>query len=114
MEEDLPEPAALKRLRWLVTALLGVLIVGMIAVTLTLVIGVSGLGERTAPVPIAAERLTLPTDERVTALGRAQGEILIWTRDAAGTERLRAFADVDGTPRSVTAVVREFPALPDD
>ena len=109
-DDDIPEPAPVRRLRLLVTTLMVVLIGGMITVTAALVIrlGIGGGTEAPAPLaPVSAEALTLPEGAEIRALGRGPGEVLILTRDAEGTERLRVFDAASGAQRSVTPVRRE-------
>lgn len=107
-DEDLPEPPQLKRLRWLVTALIVVLIGGVVTVVTTLVIRLGALTGPVGPLPpVSAEALLLPEGAEVLSLGRGPGEVLVLTRDADGEERLRAFDAETGAERSVTAVRRE-------
>jgi len=97
-------------LRRLVTALIVVLILGVITVAATLVIRLGQVEGSRAPVPpapIAAERLSLPEGETALALGRSAGELLVWTRDEAGRERLRSFSAETGAVRSVTLIERQ-------
>lgn len=105
-EEELPEPAPVRRLRLMVSALIFVLIAGVVTVAATLVIRLGALEPRAAP-PIAAERLVLPEGEMIVAMGQGGGRVLIATRDAAGVERLRAFDAGSGAQSSVTLIERE-------
>ena len=87
-----------------------VLIMGMITVAGALVIRL-GLGGPEAaapglPAPVAADGISLPEGAEIRAIGRAGGEILVVTRDAAGAEHLRAFDAATGAQRSVTPVRR--------
>ena len=103
--EEPPEPPRLRRLRRLVTALAAAMILGVIAVAATLVIRVAGLAP--GPGPVAAESIALPAGAEITAVGRSGGELLLVTRGADGTERVRAFDAETGEPRSVTEIARE-------
>jgi len=110
-DDDAPEPPALRRLRLLVSALMIVLIAGMITVAGALVIRlgfggatVPGPGPQTLAEPIAAGRLTLPEGARIRAVGRAPGEVLLVTEGADGARHLRAFDAGTGAPRSVTEI----------
>lgn len=89
--------------------LIVVLILGVITVAVTLVIRLGALEStpKDLGAPIAAETLILPEGEKVIALGRGAGEILVFTRGEDGQERLRSFAAGTGAERSVTAIARE-------
>jgi hypothetical protein len=108
-EDDLPEPPQVRRLRHLVTALVLVLIVGVVTVAATLVIRLVALpaGQGMAAAPVTAERIVLPGGERIVAIGRAGGEIAVATEDGEGVERLRFFDAASGEARSVTRIRRE-------
>lgn len=95
----------MRRLRLMVSALIFVLIAGVVTVAATLVIRLGALGP--AATPIAAERLVLPAGEAITAVGQGGAQVLLTTRDAAGAERLRAFDAATGAERSVTRIERE-------
>ncbi|MEO0820282.1 MAG: DUF6476 family protein [Pseudomonadota bacterium] len=100
-----------RRLRRLVTTLTVVLILGVVAVAATLVIRLSALTAgpvRAGPdlAPVAAETLVLPAGERILALGRADGEVLVATEDAEGGAWLRIFDAASGESRSVTRIER--------
>lgn len=106
-DEDAPEPPSLRRLRLLVTTLTVVLILGMLVIVAAMVVRL-GLFDESGPAgPIAAERLTLPDGAEVLSLGRAEGQILILTRDANGAETLRVFDAATGARVSETPVARE-------
>ncbi|MEM7497501.1 MAG: DUF6476 family protein [Pseudomonadota bacterium] len=111
-DEDLPEPPQVRRLRLLVTVLTVVSILGVVAVVALLVIRL--LMVPSAPrvtadgvEPVAAERLVLPAGERITALGRGAGTLLVTTEDARGQERLRSFDAATGAALGVTTILRE-------
>jgi molybdopterin-binding protein len=109
-DDEIPEPAPVRRLRLLVTTLMVVLIAGMITVTAALVIrlGIGGGTEMPATLaPVSADSLTLPAGAEIRALGRGPGEVLVLTRDADGAERLRILDAASGAVRSVTPVRRE-------
>ncbi|MEL6197157.1 MAG: DUF6476 family protein [Pseudomonadota bacterium] len=109
-DEDLPEPRQVRRLRWMVTALTLASILAVLAIAGAIVIRLALLSPAdpasSLPAPIAAERLSVPAGEAITALGRAGREILVTTRDGDGAERLRAFDAESGDPRSVTLIER--------
>ena len=108
IDDDLPEPPRIKRLRWLVTALMVVLIVGTVVVVVSLVRGIGTLDlSSTAPDPVSAEAFSLPADAEATTLGRGPGEVLILTRDPSGAETLRVFDAATGTETSATPIIRE-------
>lgn len=95
------------------SALLVVLIVGVVTIAATVVIRLGDLKiEPAAPLaaPITAERLDLPRDARVVALGRAGAqtgaEILILIEMADGREVLRSYDSDDGALRSETVITR--------
>jgi hypothetical protein len=107
-DEDLPEPPQVRRLRLLVSALMVVLIGGMVAVAVSLVLGLGALtGSDPAPTPVNAAEFTLPEDAEVVSLGRGPGEVLILTRDPAGAETLRVFDATSGAEKSATPINRE-------
>ncbi|MGF1446399.1 MAG: DUF6476 family protein [Pikeienuella sp.] len=109
--EDLPEPPQIRRLRWLVSALLAVLIVGMISVSAAVVIGIGRIGgDAEKEGQIAADEIALPQGYQVTALGRGGGDVLILAEGPDGVERLFAYSAETGVLRSVTLVRREDPA----
>ena len=108
IDGDLPEPPRIKRLRWLVTSLMVVLIVGTVVIVVSLVRGLGALDlSRTAPTPVSAEQFSLPADAETITLGRGPGEVLILTRDPSGAETLRIFDAATGAETSATPVVRE-------
>jgi hypothetical protein len=107
-EEDLPEPPQVRRLRLLVSALMVVLIGGMVVVAVTMVLRLGALnGSDVAPAPVNAAEFTLPEGAEVVSLGRGPGEVLILTRDPAGTETLRVFDAGSGAEKSATPITRE-------
>lgn len=111
LDEELPEPIALRRLRLLVTTLLIVLIVGFVTIVVTLVIrlsadGVIGdVGQMAGPV--GAEALILPEGEVISSVGQGAGTVLVVTRGVDGAETLRVFDATDGTQMSATPILRE-------
>lgn len=108
IDEDLPEPPQIRRLRLLVTSLMLVLIVGTVVVVVSLVMGLGALDlSGTAPTPVSAGQISLPADAEAITLGRSPGEVLILTRDPAGIETLRVFDAVTGAETSATRVTRE-------
>lgn len=96
-------------MRRLVTALLVVLIVGMVVVSGALVSRLGALmGGGAAPVAPGAlpDAIALPPGAEIVALGRAGRELLVVTREADGTERIRAFDAATGAAGPVTRVER--------
>jgi hypothetical protein len=107
--DDLPEPPQVRRLRLLVSALMVVLIGGMLIVVAAMVIrlGVLGAPDKAALGPVTAANLALPAGAEAVALGRGPGEVLILTRDAAGAETLRVFDAASGAEKSATPISRK-------
>jgi hypothetical protein len=108
-DDDPPEPRRLRALRRLVTLLTATLIVGIVAVAAALVIRIAGPApERPGfdAASVTAERLVLPADEAITAVGAAGGALLVATRDAAGAERLRLYDAATGAALREIAVAR--------
>jgi hypothetical protein len=106
-DEDLPEPPQVRRLRLLVSALMVVLIGGMVVVAVAMVLGLGALkGPDKAPAQVSATEFTLPEGAEVVSVGRGPGEVLIVTRDAAGTETLRIFDASSGDEKSATPISR--------
>lgn len=109
-EEDLPEAPQVRRLRLLVMALMVVLIGGMVVVVVAMVVRLGvlgGPGEAPAAGPVSAEMFALPVDAEVISLGRGPAEVLILTRDPAGTETLRVFDASTGDEKSATPIARK-------
>ncbi|MFQ5567765.1 MAG: DUF6476 family protein [Paracoccaceae bacterium] len=107
-DDDLPEPPQVRRLRLLVSALIVVLIGGMVVVAIALVLRLGGLGGTDkAPAPVTAAEFALPEGAEVISLGRGPGEVLILTRDPAGAETLRVFDAGSGAETSATPITRE-------
>lgn len=92
--EDPPEPPRLRQLRWLVNALMLVLIAGVITVTALLVI-------RLAPfaAPGLPESLTLPPGERAEAVTLGRDWLAVVTTDAEGRQRVRVLDRATGAER---------------
>ncbi|MEM9140797.1 MAG: DUF6476 family protein [Pseudomonadota bacterium] len=103
-DEDLPEPLHLKRLRWMVMALLVVLMVGILTIAGTIVmrLGFAGAG----PSPVAAEGLILPEGD-ILSTGQGEGTVLFVVRRPEGAEVLYVFDADTGAELSATAVERE-------
>jgi hypothetical protein len=107
-DEDLPEPPQVKRLRLLVSLLMVVLIVGMLVVVAAMVIRLGTFGGSVpAPVPVSAEKLTLPAGAEIVAVGQGGSGVIIVTRDGAGAETLRVFDPATGAETSATQITRE-------
>ncbi len=106
--DDLPEPPQVRRLRLLVSALMVVMIGGMVVVAVALVLRLGALGgSETAPAPVSAAEFSLPIGAEVVSLGRGPGEVLILTREPSGAETLRIFDAGTGAEISATPIVRE-------
>lgn len=106
-DEDFPEPPRLRRLRLLVTALILVLIGGVVIVAAALVINLAALTEAGPVTAISAETLVLPAGEEIVTVGEGRGTILVVTQDTAGAERMRGFDASSGTLLSTTSIERE-------
>jgi hypothetical protein len=109
-DDDLPEAPQVRRLRLLVMALMVVLIGGMVVVVVAMVVRLGVLGgpdKAPAPGPVTASEFNLPKGADVVSLGRGPGEVLILTRDPAGTETLRVFDATSGGAKSATPITRE-------
>ncbi len=96
----------------MVTALTGVLILGVLAIATALVIRIAA--PPSAPAPAAfhltalqAARLALPRDAEITALGAAGGALMIATRAPDGVETLRVFDARSGAQLRVVAITRD-------
>jgi hypothetical protein len=107
-DEDLPEPPQVRRLRLLVSALMVVLIGGMVVVAVAMVLGLGALNSPDiAPAPVSATEFTLPEGAGVVSVGRGPGEVLIVTRDLAGAETLHIFDADSGAKKSETPITRK-------
>jgi Family of unknown function (DUF6476) len=106
--EEFPEPPRLRRLRWLVTGLTVVLILGVLAIAGTIVIRLGfGVGEAVSAGPIRAERIVLPPNATILAVGRGPGTVLFVLRGPDGAETLQVFDEATGAPVGQTAIARE-------
>ncbi len=96
-------------MRRLVTALLIVLIGGMVVVSAALVsrLGavMGGRAPLAGPGPLP-EAIALPPGAEIVAVGRSGGALLVVTRGADGSERVRAFDATTGEAGAVTQVER--------
>jgi hypothetical protein len=107
-DDEVPEPPQLRRLRWLVTGLTVVLIVGVLAIAGTIVIRLGfGVGQAVSAGPIRAERFVLPPEAEIVAVGRGPGAVIFVLRQPDGAEVLQVFDEATGDPVSRTAIVRE-------
>jgi len=97
----------LRRLRFLVTTLTVVLILGMVIVVAAMVVRLGLFDRASESEPITAESLVLPAGAEVLSLGHAEGQLLILTRDADGAETLRVFDADSGAQISATPISRE-------
>jgi hypothetical protein len=103
--DDLPEPPKIRALRRLVTALTLVLILGTITIAVTLALRITR-SPATPPLTVTAESVSLPSGERITASGAAQGLLMLVTQDAAGLERLRLYDPTTGVLHHVVLIER--------
>jgi hypothetical protein len=105
--DEFPEPAHLRRLRWLVTGLTIVLIVGVLAIAATIVIRLGfGVGEAVSGGPVRAERFELPAAAEIVAVGRGPGTVLFVLREPDGAEALHVFDGESGARESRSAITR--------
>lgn len=86
-DEEIPEPAPLRRLRLLVNVLMAVLILGFLAVSAMLVIRLADLGSS----PSTGLAGTLAGADRLVGVGRAGGHVVVVLEEADGARRLLAF-----------------------
>jgi hypothetical protein len=108
LDSGLGEPSHLRRLRWLVTGLTVVLIVGVLAIAATIVIRVGfGVGEASADGPVRAERFALPAGADIVAVGRGPGTVLFVLREDDGAEALHVFDEASGAAESRSVIARE-------
>jgi hypothetical protein len=106
-EDDPPEPPRLRALRRMVAVLTATLILGVVTVAGALVIRIAGApAPPPDPAAVTAERVALPADEAIVAVGGGPGVVIVATRDAEGRERLRVFDAGDGAPGAVVEVDR--------
>jgi Family of unknown function (DUF6476) len=107
-DDEFPEPAHLRRLRWLVTGLTVVLILGVLAIAATIVIRLGfGVGEAFSGGPVRAERFALPAGAEIVAVGRGPGTVMFVLRGADGTEALHVYDEATGAPESRSAIMRD-------
>lgn len=107
-DEEFPEPPQLRRLRWLVTGLTVVLILGVLAIAGTIVIRLGfGVGEAVSAGPIRAERFVLPPEAEIVAVGRGPATVMFVLRGRDGAETLQVFDEATGAPVSLTVIARE-------
>jgi Family of unknown function (DUF6476) len=107
-DDEFPEPSHLRRLRWLVTGLTVVLIVGVLAIAATIVIRLGfGVGEAFSGGPVRAERFALPAGAEIVAVGRGAGSVIFVLRAPDGAEALHVFDAASGEPESRSAITRE-------
>ncbi len=99
-DDDFPEPPRLRRLRWLVTALLVTLILGMIAIVALLAIRITG---GSAPVSLPPE-IRLPEGETAGAVTLGGDWLAIVTTDTAGRQRIRVLDGSTGASRGVVEI----------
>jgi Family of unknown function (DUF6476) len=100
-DDEFPEPPRLRQLRWLVNALTGTLIAGVITIVGLLVIRLSQLPE---PPALPAE-IALPAGETAAAVTIGTGWVAVVTRDAEGIERIRVLDRATGAERASVEIV---------
>lgn len=100
--EDLPEPPRLRQLRYLVNALMLVLIAGVVIITALLAVRLAPLG---APPPSFPEQVVLPDGETAEAITFGRDWIAVVTVDAAGAERIRVLDRESGRERASVPIV---------
>jgi Family of unknown function (DUF6476) len=93
------EPANLRFLRRLVTALTATMIVGLVAIVGLLVINLG----RVSPAPATPDTLAIPENETAQAFTQGDGWTALVTRDTDGTERIRIFTP-DGEEQQVVTI----------
>ncbi|MEL6127061.1 MAG: DUF6476 family protein [Pseudomonadota bacterium] len=92
-EAEAQEPPQLRTLRWLVTALTAVMIVGISAIVILLALRLS------APsAPVVPDALSLPEGHSARAVTLGTGWTAVVTEDADGAEHILVFRP-DGTVR---------------
>lgn len=111
LEEDLPEPPQVRRLRRLVSGLTLASIIAVLAIAATVFIRL-GLAPQAPdgfmpPGEVTAEALSLPAGETITAIGQSGDVILAVTEDGEGALRLRRWDAATGALRSTTAIRRD-------
>lgn len=100
MNVEIPEPANLRFLRWLVTVLTATMILGLLTIVALFVI--KFMGPTTSPLVLPAE-ITLPEGETAQAVTQGLNWIGVVTIDASGIERIHIL-NLDGTPRQVVNI----------
>ncbi|MEM7683397.1 MAG: DUF6476 family protein [Paracoccaceae bacterium] len=105
-DEDVVEPPQVRRLRLLVMVLMVVLILGIVTITVTIVIRL-GIGGASNVVPLTAEKITLPVDAQITALGQGTQGLLVTVKKPDGSEWLRLHDADSGALLRETSIVRE-------
>ena len=99
-DEDVPEPARLRHLRWLVNGLTITLIVGFVIIVGALVIRLTR-----APAPLRLpESVRVPAGERVRAVTLGGDWIAVVTVDGNGEERIRVLDRASGAQRAEVAI----------
>lgn len=105
-DTDLEEPPSLRRLRLLVSVLMGVLILGFVAVSAMLVIRLGDLGgaERadTAVTPLVS---AVSGAARIVAAGRESGQIVVVIEDPSGSRFVMGFDGESGLAVETGAVL---------
>jgi hypothetical protein len=98
--EEPPEPPRLRQLRWLVNALMLVLIGGVITVTALLVIRLAPFGAA----PALPEAIALPEGERAEAVTLGRDWVAVVTTDGEGQQRVRVLDRATGAARGTVEI----------
>jgi hypothetical protein len=105
-DEDFPESPRLRVLRLSVTAMMGVMAVGVLVIAGTIAWRLGGGLAQPAPTPLSAPDIALPTGFAVRALGADGPLLLVLGHDAAGAEMLLSVRKSDGVEVARTPVRR--------
>jgi hypothetical protein len=107
-DDGLPEPPRLRRLRWLVTALTVVLMLGVLAIAATIVIRLGfGVGATFSTVPVRAKQFQLPAGAEIVAVGRGAGTVMFVLRLPDGAEALHLFDETTGAATGRSLITRD-------
>lgn len=104
--EDEPELPHLRRLRLMVMALMGVLMLGILAIAATIVIRLGFGSDSGAVVGVSAASIALPADAEVIATGQGPGTVHVTLRASDGTESLWILDAETGDKLSATPITR--------